>query len=120
MPEVLDKDDFILFDAIDDELEVIEEPYVNKESQSPKDLFRNVKKEYKAWDNVIELADYFKTFPPPEDSLKTNKATTINNQNTFVQSHLSIIIANNGNPAYDPYYQRLQKYYSYVRKQNTS
>lgn len=41
----------------------------------------------------------------------------IENPKRFVESHIAYLEANPGNPRYKPYYERLLKYYNYVREQ---
>lgn len=50
--------------------------------------------------------------------IRLDKCTILNDHEKFVQSHISYLDNNSGNPAYLPYYQRLVKYYELIKKQN--
>ena len=60
----------------------------------------------KKW-NIAELEDFFKTATLPRNPVKLNGCEVITNVAKFLNTHISIVKAHNGNSAYQPYYERL-------------
>ncbi len=62
------------------------------------------------WEEEInQLETGFNQLTIPDSSIKLNPFTTITNPSQFIQSHLEIIKANNGNSTYLPYLCRLKE-----------
>jgi hypothetical protein len=60
------------------------------------------------WDRqMTELEDYFISISRTPASVKLNNHTTITNVPHFIQSHLAVVRANNGNKTFEPYLARL-------------
>lgn len=59
--------------------------------------------------NVAELVQFFSNTLLPGGSIKLDTCSTIIDINKFVDSHLSIVKAHDGNPCYEPYLERLNK-----------
>lgn len=60
-------------------------------------------------EQINELETYFTTTSLPENPIVLNNCSTINNAPHFVTAHLTFIKANNGNPTFLPYMNRLQQ-----------
>ena len=62
------------------------------------------------WDKTIqEFEAFYNTIPLPEEPLRLNQCSVINDVDKMVNSHLTIIRANNGKKVYLPYLERLQE-----------
>jgi hypothetical protein len=62
------------------------------------------------WNSLIdELENFFKSITLPTEPVKIDTYTTINDVLFFIDSHLSIVKAQNGNKTFKPYLKRLQK-----------
>jgi hypothetical protein len=73
--------------------------YINQKSNSQKNAVF-----IECWD-VAELEAFFR---PIEDcSMRLDECTEIYSVKTFVERHLEYVKANNGNPLFKPYYDRL-------------
>lgn len=71
------------------------------------------------WDTEIEnLFQYFKSSILPTKPITLNKWSTITNACNFINSHLPVIEANNGNRTFLPYLERLQELRRYFESKN--
>lgn len=62
-----------------------------------------------SWDNEIkELENYFLGITLPTQPVSLNNCMPIENVRSFIESHLTIVKANNGNKVYQSYLNRLQ------------
>jgi len=62
----------------------------------------------KIWDRQIEeLEKFFKVIDLPAEPIKINNYCTIIDVSLFIESHFSIVKAQNGNKTYEPYLDRL-------------
>jgi len=80
-------------------------------------LFVQTKPEIKSteWDEQIaELQSFFSTASLPVEAVKLNDHSTITNLPLFIQSHLTIIKANNGKRTFEPYLTRLKQLRDYL------
>ena len=60
------------------------------------------------WDKAIDgLCTYFSSISLPTEAVKLDQCTTILNVAQFIDSHLSLVRAQNGKPAFLPYLNRL-------------
>lgn len=67
-------------------------------------------KQAESWNKEItELEDFFTGIKLPDEPLKLNPYSTIVNLPVFIESHLTIVKANNGKQTFLPYLNRLQK-----------
>jgi hypothetical protein len=67
-------------------------------------------KEFIDWSSRIEkLESFFISLEAPERPIQLNKGATITDLKKFVESHLAPVKANNGNRAFLPYLERLEK-----------
>ncbi|MDG1276934.1 MAG: DUF6371 domain-containing protein [Algoriphagus sp.] len=67
-----------------------------------------VKEKYKNWDQEIaEIEGYFSRNEGSKIPVKLNDWSTITNFSQFLESHLSMVKSNNGNPTYRVYLERL-------------
>ena len=67
------------------------------------------KSEIQDWcDDIIELENYFEEIKVQTYPIKLNICTTITNCPKFIDSHLEIVKANNGNLRFLPYLERLK------------
>ena len=57
-------------------------------------------------DEIAEMEEFFKAVKLP-DTIKLNVCSTITDPSLFIDSHLSIVKAQNGNLRYKPYMDRL-------------
>lgn len=64
------------------------------------------RKPFELW-NVAEMEKYFEGVATPQRQIVIDKCGTIADLNLFVQSHLTIVKSNNGNPTFEPYLSRL-------------
>lgn len=63
------------------------------------------------WDNEIqELEKFFSSHELPKEPIRI-KPFTITDIDKFIDSHLAIVKANNGNPTFQPYLKRLGDFY---------
>jgi hypothetical protein len=63
-----------------------------------------------SWDNEIkELENYFSEITLPTQPVSLNNCMPIENVESFIESHLAIVKANNGIKVYQPYLNRLQE-----------
>ena len=72
-------------------------------------VFKPFRKEFAPLWNITELETYFDAVQLPEQPLRLNQCSTINNIRNFVDAHIEIAKHNNGNPAFLPYLSRLQQ-----------
>ncbi len=76
-------------------------------------------KELDNWNNDIsELEIYFKTINLPTNSIRLNAYTIITEPKLFINSHLLIVKAYNGNRIFLPYLNRLKKFKHLIDKKN--
>ncbi len=67
-------------------------------------------REFLDWSSRIEeLESFFISLEAPERAIELNKGATITDLKKFVDSHLATVKANNGNRAFLPYLERLEK-----------
>ncbi len=59
--------------------------------------------------DITELESYFASIELPTQPVKLNKFSTITDCSLFIESHLTIARANNGNRVYLPYLNRIQE-----------
>jgi hypothetical protein len=71
---------------------------------------------YPSW-NITELEDFFKTHAMHNRLVRLNPCTTIIDVPKFIESHLSIIRAHNGEERFQPYYDRLQELKEYMARE---
>lgn len=77
-----------------------------EKSEALKNIFFN-EENYK-W-NTEELESFYKSITLKNNSIQLNNYTMINDLQTFINSHLSVIKTNNGKRTYLPYINRLQE-----------
>ncbi|MBA7516158.1 hypothetical protein ES705_08203 [subsurface metagenome] len=66
------------------------------------------KEQPESWEqNIAELERFFKTVTLPGNPVRLNGCEVITDIKEFVNSHLAIVKAQNGNPTYKPYIERL-------------
>jgi hypothetical protein len=83
--------------------------WIPEPMQEP-DLLENIQQAPDNWDELInELEMYFKTISLPTEPINIDPCTRVNSVSSFVDSHLSIVKAQNGNPTFKPYLNRLQQ-----------
>jgi hypothetical protein len=58
--------------------------------------------------DIAELEAYFNSTTIPTEPTRLNGYSTIIDCTPFVESHLSTVKANNGNPIFSPYLHRLK------------
>ena len=68
--------------------------------------------------NLKQLKIFFKDHTFSEDTIKLNKAETINDQKKFVETHIKILESQSGKQGFRPYYDRLLKYYNLIKNNN--
>jgi hypothetical protein len=62
----------------------------------------------KDWSEEIkELETYFNSMTPPTEPIILDQCTTITDCSKFIESHLAVARANNGNKTFRPYLERL-------------
>jgi hypothetical protein len=61
-----------------------------------------------------DLEKFFETYTPSDEPIKLSEGVVINNQKTFLETHISTLKANTGNTRFEPYYLRLKKYYELI------
>lgn len=72
---------------------------------------RLIKEQPQNWNNEIaELESFFANVQLPTHSVRLSKCSTIVNCDLFVESHLAILRANNGQRSFLPYLNRLLKF----------
>lgn len=59
--------------------------------------------------NISQLENYFDSIELPTETIKFNQCSKIFNVSKFVDSHLTIVKANNGKRTFKPYLKRLQE-----------
>ncbi|MDB4107031.1 hypothetical protein N9595_00990 [Bacteroidia bacterium] len=70
-------------------------------------ILRNVVPE--DWsDDIAELEKRFNSIELPNESIKINECCIVNDCSLFIDSHLTVVKANNGKDKFKPYLQRLQ------------
>jgi hypothetical protein len=69
------------------------------------------------WDDLDDLIRFFNNREIPANPIKLNDWSTIIDPGKFVQSNVDIIQANNGNPTYRPYFNRLQQLQEIIKRQ---
>ena len=58
-------------------------------------------------DEIAEMEQFFKVAKLPSEPIRLDSCSTITNIPLFIESHLSIVKAQNGNLRYKPYMDRL-------------
>jgi hypothetical protein len=82
----------------------------NKEHQ-PKEYIYLDKTEKVNWNKqILALETFFANKTLPSEPVNLNNATTIQNGQLFVKTHLATVKANNGNKTFLPYLERLINY----------
>ncbi len=77
---------------------------------SKKTYFLHVTPQAENWTKTIsELETYFAEITLPIQPIKLNTCSTITDVSLFIDSHLAIVKANNGNYSFLPYLNRLQE-----------
>lgn len=64
-----------------------------------------------------EIEQFFEEHGVPKKEFRLDAATVIKDPQKFVAGSISFLKNNSGNPTFVPYYQRLHKYYQYVKSQ---
>ncbi len=65
---------------------------------------RPIKEQPQDWSNeIMELENYFSGIELPTYPVRLNQCSVITDCSLFVESHLSVVKANNGNKTYSPY-----------------
>jgi len=64
--------------------------------------------------DISELEQFFNAVPLPTPPVKLNQCTKIIDISKFINSHLTIVKAQNGNMRYEPYLNRLQELKKYI------
>ena len=68
------------------------------------------RKYFESWSKEIQaLENFFTGTEIPDNIMALNAYSTISNLRKFINSHLSVVKANNGNPTFLPYLNRLQQ-----------
>ena len=84
---------------------MLEEPGLGEAKASAGPLFKS-----DPWDQEIaELEQFFKTIKLPTDPIRLDKCSTITDMSLFIESHLNICKAQNGNKRYIPYMDGLNE-----------
>lgn len=77
-------------------------------------ILRNVVPE--DWsDDIAELEKYFSSIKLPTEPIKINECCIVNDCLLFIDSHLTVVKANNGKEKFRPYLQRLQDLAEIIR-----
>lgn len=62
------------------------------------------------WNNeILELETFFAGLTLPIEQIKIDSCTTIKEVTPFINSHLLVVKANNGNKIFEPYLNRLKQ-----------
>ena len=61
--------------------------------------------------NLQTLIEYFNKTKLTDEPIRLNKATVIQNQRSFVDRHVQLLLNNKGKRVFKPYYDRLQQLY---------
>jgi len=56
---------------------------------------------------IAEIETLLSSIQLPKENVKLSEAETVTDVDAFVSSHLSMVRANNGNPVFRPYLERL-------------
>ena len=59
---------------------------------------------------IAEIETLLSSIQLPKENVKLSAAETVTDVDAFVNSHLSMVKANNGNPVFRPYLERLIKF----------
>lgn len=59
---------------------------------------------------IAEIETMVSSIQLPKENVKLSAAETVTDVDAFVSSHLSMVKANNGNPVFRPYLERLIKF----------
>lgn len=71
---------------------------------------RPKKEQPQNWSNdIAELENYFTSIELPTQPVKLNQCSTITDCTLFIKSHFATVKANNGNPTFLPYLNRLNE-----------
>lgn len=80
------------------------------ESLKPERLLITDKETHENWEQEIsEIISYFDGLDMTIDSIKLNPHTKIIDIKKFIDSHLAVVIYNNGNRTFSPYLHRLRE-----------
>ncbi len=68
-----------------------------------------------SWEQEItELQKYFESITAPAETIRLNQCSEIKDVSKFIESHLTTVKANNGNPTFLPYLNRLHELKNYL------
>jgi hypothetical protein len=73
----------------------------------------NIFPKYLKWE-LDTIEGFFQNIELPKSSIKIDRCTTVINPNEFVYGHMNLLKANNGNPCFLPYYQRLIRFKEWI------
>jgi hypothetical protein len=86
------------------------EPLLKVEIFKAERINQTIKEQPTNWsDEIAELENYFRIIKLPTEPFKLNNGSTINNCQLFIESHLAIVKANNGERTFLPYLNRLRE-----------
>ena len=86
------------------------EPLLKVEIFKPVRIEHPIKEQPANWsDEIAELENYFKSVKLQTEPIKLDNGSTINNCQLFIESHLAIVKANNGERTFLPYLNRLRE-----------
>jgi len=63
------------------------------------------------------IEEFFKDFNFNDRKIQISKSENVLDVKKFVESHISILKANKGNPVYMPYFTRLKKIYLLLKSE---
>jgi hypothetical protein len=87
------------------------EPLLKVEIFKAERINQTIKEQPTNWsDEIAELENYFRIIKLPTEPFKLNNGSTINNCQLFIESHLAIVKANNGERSFLPYLNRLREF----------
>jgi len=107
----LDNLDTIKGNSIQTQFQTRTEPLPKVEVFKTERIERLKKEQPQNWSNdIAELENYFASIELPTQPIKLNRWSTITDCSLFIESHLAIVKANNGNKTFLPYLERLQEF----------
>ena len=88
--------------------EALPQPTATSEPRRIPEAPELIKKGENWHDTISQLETYFANIELPAEPVKLNQCSTITNIHKFIEGHLCTVKANNGNPYFLPYLERLQ------------
>jgi len=98
--------------------EALKKTFFSENIQQQDEVFENEnwfpehsQEQSKKWDaEISELETFFENTMITDKPVILNQCTTITNCSSFIESHLQVVRANNGNKTFIPYLERLQQF----------